>query len=136
MDPGSSAAATGTLYGAIALVIIALVPFLRDLVGVFKAWIEHRWNGPPPTAPDPDSSVDDEPVETSLSPDVLWLNREVARLERELTHARRALERCGGEVEQLRGEVEFLVDQLQETVQERDEALAREARLRKERRRP
>lgn len=137
MDPGSSAAATSTLYGAIALVVIALVPFLRDLISVFRAWIEHRWKDTPASAPEPDSNADDDVyVEKDLSPDVVWLNREVARLERELAHARRELDRSDGEVEQLRGEVEFLVDQLQEAVQERDEALAREARLRKERRRP
>lgn len=132
MDPGSSTVGVTTLYGAAALVIIALVPFLRDLVGVFRTWLEHRWNRnpTPPLDPPPKGGYVD-----TLSPDVIWLNREVSRLERTLEAKKREAERCVGEVEQLRGEVEFLVDQLQEAVRERDEALAREARLRRERRR-
>lgn len=129
MDPAGQIAVT-TVFGTIALMVVALITLLRDLVPVFKAWIEHRWSKTTPPKIDP--PPEDGYVET-LSPDVIWLNRQVTRLERLLEKKQKEHDRCGHEIEQLRGEVEFLVDQLAETVRERDEALAREARLRRER---
>jgi hypothetical protein len=112
----------------------AFVPVLRDLVGLLKAWVEHRWKATDDDPPgEPETKPGVEYVEQDLPPDVIWLNREIARLEAQLVRCRKAVARNDGEVEQLRGEVEFLVDQLQEAVEERDAALAREARLRAER---